>query len=126
MSTAFLGGDPDACPMPGRGDLMSLSTINNKVDNVKTTTGRFQTIRSVSNNLATSDIQGRYTASLQTNFCNAQGPSQNCMAQSRLRSKSSTTPTGILKGQAHELSTLDSTNKRPIFRLAISLAPSHR
>ena len=41
MTTAFLGGDPDNVPMPGRQDLMSLSTITAKVDNVKTTTGKF-------------------------------------------------------------------------------------
>ena len=59
MTTAFLGGDPDKYPMPGRGDCMSLSTINNKVDNVKVTTGKFSTIRTASNNLATTDIQGK-------------------------------------------------------------------
>ena len=59
MTTAFLGGDPDNVAMPSRSDLMSLSTINNKVDNVKTTTGKFTTMRSASNNLATDDIQGK-------------------------------------------------------------------
>ena len=41
MTSAFLGGDPINTTMPNRADLMSLSTINNKMDNAKTTTKRF-------------------------------------------------------------------------------------
>ena len=59
MTSAFLGGDPFNVPMPNRSDLMSLSTINAKNDQVKTTTGKFSTMRGVSNNLNTVDIAGK-------------------------------------------------------------------
>ena len=62
MSTTqatFLGGDP-SIRMPGRSDLMSLSTINQKNDQVKTTTSRFTTMRGASNNLTTNDIAGKF------------------------------------------------------------------
>ena len=45
-------------PMPSRSDLMSLATISGKQDQVKTTTGRFTTVRNASNNLNTNDIDG--------------------------------------------------------------------
>jgi hypothetical protein len=44
--------------MPGRKDLMSLSTVKPHVDNVKTTTKNFVTGRRTSYNLDTSDITG--------------------------------------------------------------------
>lgn len=56
--------NPFNYPMPGRRDLMNLSTIGN-TDNMKTTTKNFITGRYVSNNLNTSDIEG--TSSLQDN-----------------------------------------------------------
>ena len=46
-------------PMPNRQDLMSLATINQKKDGVSTTTKKFTSMRTVSNNLGTSDIQGK-------------------------------------------------------------------
>jgi len=49
--------------MPNRADLMSLSTINHKKDQVNTNTSRFGTIRNTSNNLNTTDITGKYTQS---------------------------------------------------------------
>jgi|FrelakmetLWP11LW_1041352.scaffolds.fasta_scaffold53317_3 hypothetical protein len=46
--------------MPNRADLMSLSTISKKKDQVNTSTyDRFSTIRNTSSNLATSDIDGK-------------------------------------------------------------------
>ena len=46
--------------MPNRADLMSLSTISKKKDQVSTSTyDRFSTIRNTSNNLATGDIDGK-------------------------------------------------------------------
>ena len=45
--------------MPGRADLMSLSTIDAQRDNMKTTTFKFQTGRDLSNNLTTTDIAGK-------------------------------------------------------------------
>ena len=39
---------------------MALSTINNKADNIKTTTNRFTTARNTSNNLWTTDIDGKF------------------------------------------------------------------
>ena len=45
--------------MPNRADLMSLSTINNKMDQQATSTAKFNTIRNTSNNLNTNDIQGK-------------------------------------------------------------------
>lgn len=48
--------DPFNYPMPSRGDLMSLQTINARADNVKTTTNRFTTVRNTSDNLFTQDI----------------------------------------------------------------------
>ena len=47
-------------PMPNRADLMSLQTINAKKDGVATTTNKFSSMRNLSNNLATSDIQGKF------------------------------------------------------------------
>ena len=47
-------------PMPNRQDLMSLATINQKKDGVSTNTNKFSSMRTVSNNLGTSDIQGKY------------------------------------------------------------------
>jgi len=44
--------------MPGRKDLMSLSTIDAFKDNMKTTTRKFDTRRMESSNLHTSDIIG--------------------------------------------------------------------
>ena len=49
-------------PMPNRSDLMSLQTISAKQDQVKQTTAKFSTMRNASNNLATSDIQGKSTS----------------------------------------------------------------
>ena len=46
-------------PMPQRSDLMSLATINQKKDGVSTNTNKFSSMRTLSNNLATSDIQGK-------------------------------------------------------------------
>ena len=46
--------------MPNRADLMSLNTINKKMDQSNTATAKFNTIRNQSNNLATNDIQGKY------------------------------------------------------------------
>ena len=46
-------------PMPNRADLMSLQTINAKKDGVATTTNKFSSMRNLSNNLATTDIQGK-------------------------------------------------------------------
>jgi len=45
--------------MPNRSDLMSLQTITTKQDSVATNTSKFTTIRNTSNNLNTSDIQGK-------------------------------------------------------------------
>ena len=45
--------------MLNRADLMSLNTIGAKVDGMKTTTSKFATVRGVSHNLATNDIQGK-------------------------------------------------------------------
>lgn len=47
-------------PMPNRADLMSLQTINAKKDGVATTTNKFSSMRNLSNNLATTDIQGKF------------------------------------------------------------------
>ena len=52
-------------PMPNRADLMSLQTISAKQDACKQTTAKFTTVRNASNNLATSDIQGKFTTSIQ-------------------------------------------------------------
>ena len=49
-------------PMPNRSDLMSLQTITAKQDKVSTNTSKFSTIRNTSNNLATTDIQGKYAS----------------------------------------------------------------
>ena len=56
--TATSLGDPFNYPMPGRKDLMSLSTIDWGKDNMKTTTRKFQTRRFESTNLNTQDITG--------------------------------------------------------------------
>ena len=53
-------GDPFNYPMPNRADLMSLQTISAKADNVKTNTNRFTTVRNTSNNLWTTDIEGKF------------------------------------------------------------------
>ena len=45
--------------MPNRADCMSLATINKKQDQTNTTTSKFGTIRNTSNNLNTSDIEGK-------------------------------------------------------------------
>jgi hypothetical protein len=45
--------------MPNRADLMSLQTITQKQDQVVTNKSRFTTMRNTSNNLDTSDIQGK-------------------------------------------------------------------
>jgi len=60
-ATAPINGRPDPFnyPMPGRTDCMSLSTINDKMDNMKTTTVKFQSYRGTSQNLATNDIFGK-------------------------------------------------------------------
>ena len=50
--------DPFNYPMPGRKDLMSLSTIDFGKDNMKTTTRKFATGRFDSANLNTGDIDG--------------------------------------------------------------------
>ena len=52
--------DPFNFPMPSRQDLMSLQTMSAKADNVKTNTNRFSTQRNTSNNLWTSDIDGKF------------------------------------------------------------------
>ncbi len=50
--------DPFNYPMPGRKDLMSLSTIDFGRDNMKTTTRKFASRRFESTNLTTADIHG--------------------------------------------------------------------
>ncbi len=50
--------DPFNYPMPGRKDLMSLSTIDASKDAMKTTTRKFATKRFESSNLHTGDIEG--------------------------------------------------------------------
>ena len=45
--------------MPGRKDLMSLSTIDAQKDSMKTTTRKFATRRFESSNLNTGDIEGK-------------------------------------------------------------------
>ena len=52
-------GDPFNFPMPGKLDSMNLSTILTSKDNMKTSTVKFQTRRSESTNLSTSDIEGK-------------------------------------------------------------------
>jgi len=51
--------DPFNYPMPNRVDTMSLSTIGNQRDGMKTTTAKFESIRTASNNLHTGDIHGK-------------------------------------------------------------------
>lgn len=51
--------DPFNYPMPQRGDLMSLSTINQNQDMTKTTTKNMITGRGTSLNLDTQDIPGK-------------------------------------------------------------------
>ena len=60
-------GDPFNYPMPGRRDLMSLSTISQSMDQMKTTTKRFTTGRGDSSNLDTSDIAGKLILELSNN-----------------------------------------------------------
>ena len=52
--------DPFNFPMPNRADLMSLSKIDAGKDMMKTTTSKFASPRFSSNNLATTDIDGKY------------------------------------------------------------------
>ena len=54
-------------PMPNRADLMSLQTINAKKDGVATTTNKFSSMRNLSNNLATTDIQGKFDQTIVSN-----------------------------------------------------------
>lgn len=54
------GQDPFNFPMPNRKDLMSLQTLNPMKDTAKTTTKKFNSGRTESNNLNTSDIAGKY------------------------------------------------------------------
>ena len=56
--------DPFNFPMPGRKDLMSLSTLNAERDAMKTTTSKFYTRRGMSQNLTVSDILGKFLSSL--------------------------------------------------------------
>ena len=56
MAHLALSGD---YAMPNRADLMSLQTINAKKDQMQTGTAKLNTIRNTSNNLCTSDIQGK-------------------------------------------------------------------
>ena len=51
--------DPFNYPMPGRKDTMCLSSIGAERDGMKTTTFKFQTVRSGSNNLNSVDIDGK-------------------------------------------------------------------
>ena len=57
MQSMYMG-DPYDYPMPGRKDLMSLSSIQGTKDGCKTTTNPFITKRMASNNLTTLDIEG--------------------------------------------------------------------
>mmetsp|Transcript_9374 Transcript_9374/g.14267 ORF Transcript_9374/g.14267 Transcript_9374/m.14267 type:complete len:92 (+) Transcript_9374:31-306(+) len=50
--------DPFNFPPMQRSDLMSLSTINQQKDSMKTNTKKFSTMRTFSNNMGTSDISG--------------------------------------------------------------------
>lgn len=52
--------DPFNFPMPGRKDLMSLSTVNADRDAMKTTTSKFYTRRGLSQNLTVGDILGKF------------------------------------------------------------------
>lgn len=56
MAHLALSGD---FAFPQRSDLMSLQTINKKLDVQKTTTNKFTTTRAASQNLQTADIQGK-------------------------------------------------------------------
>lgn len=51
--------DPFNYPMPGRKDTMNLNSIQAEKDGMKTTTFKFSTIRSTSQNLHTQDIEGK-------------------------------------------------------------------
>ena len=51
--------DPFNYQMPCRKDLMSLSSINYCQDGMKTTTMKFSTVRALSNNMTTRDIDGK-------------------------------------------------------------------
>ncbi len=51
--------DPFNYPPMQRSDLISLSTINQKKDSMKTNTKKFSTMRTFSNNMDTSDISGK-------------------------------------------------------------------
>jgi hypothetical protein len=51
--------DPFNYPMLNRADLMSLNTIHQRQDGMKTTTSKFQTGRGLSHNLTTNDIGGK-------------------------------------------------------------------
>lgn len=52
--------DPFNFPMPGRKDLMSLSTLTAERDAMKTTTSKFYTRRGMSQNLTVGDILGKF------------------------------------------------------------------
>ena len=56
--------DPFNYPALQRSDLMSLSTINQNKDSMKTNTKKFTTYRMASNNLTTGDIYGKLDVSL--------------------------------------------------------------
>lgn len=58
MKGDFFGADP-TMRMSGRGDTMSLNTVNARADHVKVTTTKFCTKRALSNNLNTDDIAGK-------------------------------------------------------------------
>ena len=58
-TSSFNRPDPFNFPMPNRADLMSLSTIRADKDGMKTTTFKFQSGRSSSNNLNSRDIDGK-------------------------------------------------------------------
>ena len=60
VSTVFgTKTNPFDYPMPNRADCMSLSTINTRKDQMKTTTFKFMTNRAQSNNMSTNDIFGK-------------------------------------------------------------------
>ena len=54
--------------MPNRADCMSLQTITAKQDKMATNKARFTTMRNTSNNLATTDIEGKQAVATGTPF----------------------------------------------------------
>jgi hypothetical protein len=58
--------DPFNFPMPGRKDLMSLSTLNADRDAMKTTTSKFYTRRGMSQNMQVNDILGKFLSLLKS------------------------------------------------------------